>query len=260
MRSPLDVLHDFSVRRATPRQTMAALIAHDGWLVPMSWALSDLGCTRLHTLYLAEPATVPAGELWCYTSPEALTEGRAQLAAHHALGCYAGPVRGVELFERLPDTLARLEINPGLAAEHRFFAQHRALGLIRELARTRSLERALDTRADDLIERLLAFGSYQLLVAGDAPRFALSTPQLARPLAAFTSREACAVACTRERVEDPAASAIAGDVLFRLVERHDADGIALIGADGACTYELDRATCEMIVRLDEHRRARGTTP
>jgi hypothetical protein len=249
MTYPLDVLTAFSARRATPRETVAALIAHDAWLVPMSWALADPRRTRFDTLYLAEPATVPDDELWLYTNPGELAEARGKLASRHNLGCYAGPVSGVELFENLPDTIHRLEINPGLPTERCFFAKGRALVQIRELARTFGLEHALEQRADDVIERLLAFPVYQLLVEDGAPRHALATPQLKRPLTVFTSREACAITARRQELANPATEVLTGRALFPLVEAAGADGVALIASDGGATYELDRSTCDLLVQL-----------
>jgi hypothetical protein len=249
MTSPLDALTAFSARRAPPRETLAALIAHDGWVVPMSWALADPRRNRFDTLYLAAPATVPTDELWLFTSAAELDSARAKLAAHHNLGCYAGPVGGIELFESLPDTLRRIQINPGLPTEHCFFAQGRALGLIRDAARTIGLDRALAQHAEDLLDRLLAFPTYHLLVGDGAPHRALSTPQLKQPLVVFTSRKACAIAARRHDIDDPATSMLAGSALFPLVERTGADGIVLFGRDGEATYELDRATCELLVKL-----------
>jgi hypothetical protein len=121
--------------------------------------------------------------------------------------------------------------------------------LIRELARTFGLEHAQEQRADDVIERLLAFPRYHLLVEDGAPRHALATPQLERPLAVFTSREACALTARRHELVNPATEVLTGRALFPLVEAAGADGIALIASDGGATYELDRGTCELLVRL-----------
>lgn len=249
MTYPLDVLHAFSLRRATPRETVAALIAHDAWIAPMSWALADPRRNQFHTLYLAEPTTVPADELWLFTSPEALDTARDKLAAHHNLGCYAGPVSGVELFESLPDTLRSVQINPGLPTEQCFFAKGRALGVIRDLARTIGLDLALEQRTDDLIDRLLGYPAYQLLVSDGVPRRPLATAQLKQPLVVFTSREACAIAARDHELAAPATSTLSGEALFPVVEQAAADGIILIGRDGTATYELDRATCELLVSL-----------
>jgi hypothetical protein len=80
-----EVLRQFSKGQLTPYRAMCALVDHDGWLVPVGWAITVHGRDVYETVHLetGEP-TFPPGQLWLFTDADALAHAGWSAAEQQA--------------------------------------------------------------------------------------------------------------------------------------------------------------------------------
>jgi hypothetical protein len=210
-----EVLRQFSKGQLTPYQAMNALVAHDGWLVPIGWAMTVLGRDRCEMVHLetGEP-TFPPGQLWVFTDADALARAREALAGKVALGTYVSPVTGIDVFGRLLDGIV-LEINPGSPREETFFAQGPAIKATRILAQSMGLSRALADNAADVGERIRTFEGYIVLVRRSTGRLVTIRPDdCTDQLIVFTARDVAEAFVSRHGLDDAVATPVEPPKLF----------------------------------------------
>lgn len=210
-----EVLRQFSMKQITPYQAMQALVDHEGWLVPIGWAMTVLGRDRCEMVHLetGEP-TFPPGQLWVFTDADALARAREALAGKVALGTYVSPVTGIDVFGRLLDGIV-LEINPGLPREETFFAQGPAIMATRILGQSVGLSRALAGNADDIGERIRTFEGYIVLARRSTGKLVtIRADDLADQLVVFIARDAAEAFVPRLGLEDVAVVPVEAPKLF----------------------------------------------
>jgi hypothetical protein len=147
-RMVIETLRAFFEKQTTAPRLVRALVAHDGWYVPMLWAMTVLRRTSFDDVVGERRGSIAFEALRAFTSRDAVIEAREE-------GCYVGPIRGSELFDKLPIMLTTIDVNPGLAAASRWSIEGAGIDVMREIGRARALERAIDTWAPDVRQRLV---------------------------------------------------------------------------------------------------------
>jgi len=112
MSDPIEILRRRARGEVGPDDAMRVLASHDGWYAPVTYAAEAFRTDRFERLCVwgTEARNVPPGRLCLFTSVE---RGAILQAKGIDPGPCAGPLRGSTLFEKLPDTLASADINPG---------------------------------------------------------------------------------------------------------------------------------------------------
>ncbi len=106
-----NVLNRFAEHKASQHEVMRALVAHDEWLVPATYASQTLGRTKLDQLVLfGTDFAYPPGTLWIFTD---LESGTLASETGARLGPYQGGLRGSELFAELPESITEIVVNHG---------------------------------------------------------------------------------------------------------------------------------------------------
>ncbi len=145
---PIEALRAFSKKQVPPHQLVQALVAHDGWYVPMLWAMMVLRHSSFEDVVGEHRGSMGFETLRAFTSREAVTEVGED-------GCYVGPIRGSELFEKLPVLLQMIEVNPGLDSAWTT-RERSSLECVQEIAKGMALAHAIDRWAPGVRERLLS--------------------------------------------------------------------------------------------------------
>jgi hypothetical protein len=159
-------------------QVMRALVTHDGWYVPVSFASRTWGQTEFDQILFdqihpAFPDPPPEPVLHVFTDRES-----ALLADGQATGRYGGPVSGVKLMRTLDGDVTALIVNPASPREHQWFIAPAGFEIAVGWAGAVAVEQALASRGAGPVPagELLAH-RYQLLL--EKPNHALA--QIALP-------------------------------------------------------------------------------
>jgi hypothetical protein len=142
-------------------QVMRALVAHDGWYVPVpfaerAWGQSDFG--RVLTFDRAAPTSV----LTAFTDQDC-----ALLADGQPLGRYGGPVPGQALMAALDASVSALIVNPASPREHQWYIAAGGFEIAVGWATALAAERALARRGRGPVPvRELLAHRFHLLVDG----------------------------------------------------------------------------------------------
>lgn len=112
-------LIDFSVSKFGNHHVMRALMRHDDWLVPSTFAARVLGKESQDLLMLGDTIKHPPGTLLLYTDVE------SALLAHETsnieLGPFARGIRGIDVFGALPAGFSTVAINEGCWKDQKLY-------------------------------------------------------------------------------------------------------------------------------------------
>jgi hypothetical protein len=156
-------LVDFAERspasQADIDQVMRALVSHDDWYLPVSFADRVWGQSRYEReLIFAD--LEPTRVLNVFTDHES-----ALLADGQPIGVYGGPVSGVRLMRALDDHVEALIVNPASPREHQWFIASPGFPIAAAWATAIGVERALAGRANGPVPAAELLGHrYHLLL------------------------------------------------------------------------------------------------
>lgn len=134
-------------------QVMRALVSHDGWFVPVSFAEKVWGQTAFEQTLMLGEVVEPQPVLNVFTDADA-----ALLAQGQGLGLYGGPVLGATFMRALGPDIEALIVNRASPREHQWFISAMAFEIAAAWATAIAVEEALAHRgngpvpARDLLE------------------------------------------------------------------------------------------------------------
>jgi hypothetical protein len=246
--NPLDILKGFASKQATPEEVMRALISWDGWFAPALYAAEAFGKNLFeHACVWGTESRVPPGHLWLFTGAD---RGPLLVQRGASPGPYVGPLVGATLFEKLPQGITQIEINPGSPPAEAFFVGAHGLPLTRQLGAAIGLESAFAS-GTNLVDRLVDYEQYILFITPkDAIATAVGAAGMQNPALVFTSFD-----CARAGLQlmgNAAASlrqtTMTGKELFTRFGSFGIDGLLVnAGGPGAARGRVLRAeTCRGI--------------
>ena len=153
---------------ATVNQVLRGLMAHKGWLVPVSFFEPE-EVRDTYKVAFGPRHQIPHAELWIYTEQGTATYAVQQGAL---LGAYVTMIPGTVLFQRMPEAAQTLKVNAGGYAEDLLELERVSFDRLALWARTVELEQAMagvgDPTADlQLMAKLRAHGEYHLALLPD---------------------------------------------------------------------------------------------
>jgi hypothetical protein len=240
----LSVLERFAAKTATVNEVLRALVAHEGYFVPIGFA-PELGRSLFERIVqLSEAGVPPKGELYVFSDETCL-----DLVSEQPLGSFVAPVSGLELFCALPEPgrgLTKLKVNPGGRQDHFWFMGEEALPLARlwgQALRLEALLAAPERSRAGLHAALRTFEGFTLLAtAQDAVATAQGAGGLKNPAMVFTAPDA--VERVLAQVKGLRAVHLSGTQLFELLPRAGVDGVVfnVMGPGPAAAFPLSLAT------------------
>jgi hypothetical protein len=246
-----DLLRRFSRKQASVDDAMRGLVSHDGWYAPMGWAAKAFDTNRFDEVCLwGSSSALPPATLWLFTDKDA---GEEALQRGLVPGPVAGPLQGTRVFERVPDGLETVQVNPGSPQADGWYMGGKAIPLGRAWARAVTLEQAIDQGT----EFGLALGRYPsfgvLADASAALVTAVGAAGLKNPGLIFSASDC--LEAGRAKLGAAAAPfgahVLAGPTLFGGLDRFGVDGYILNVAGVGPTRVFDREICQAIVALVE---------
>ena len=189
----LSILNEFAQGRANSPQAIRALIAHDGWFVPVEWAVEVCKLHRFETIVACGEPTTPSDRLCLFTSKEAVHTAEERCATDFGLhlGPYGGPLPGSTVFAQLSHGFTSFEVDPFCIAGPNFSLVAAGIDLARRFTSAVALENSLFDSASNAIQQILDFDHYIVLVtASGAPVTAIGAAGMKNPALVFTAEDA----------------------------------------------------------------------
>lgn len=237
-------------RPAVGHAAMRAVVSHDGWFAPSSWAVPRVE-RRAGVMFLPRARVAnepPPWRLWIFTGQRELQAARAD---GRELGPYSGPLRGVELFGALssdPD-ITEVSINPVGELRHGWFLDASVFPCVARWVGALRLESALRPDTSGLQERVVAYPSYVVCVDANtrSPRLLRSKQPERVCLPAFTAPDH-AEHFARLLGGGTQSVGITGAQLFALAASLWVDGVAL-NPDGGSALFIPGHACRELTQL-----------
>ena len=189
MNVAIEALQRFAQKKASADEVMRALVSYDGWFAPGGWVTEAFGTNMFERACVwGERSTVPPGHLWLFTDPDG---GLRVQARGGSPGFYVGPLRGSTLFEKLPEGITQIEVNPCAPPDSAWFIGGGGVPLARLLGRAIALEQACVT-GTGVVDRLLDYDGYlALLTPAKAIVTAVGAGGMKNPGLVFTTPDCC---------------------------------------------------------------------
>ena len=187
---PIEALGAFARKKATKDELLRALCEYDRWFAPIDVATEVMSGKTFECLSVwGAQSKVPAAALYLFTDAEA----GQRAAKTTALGGYAAPLAGAELFRSVPKRYTEVHVNPGSAPEASWFIGGDWVELARRWGAAVVLEKLISgKRKRDLTQELIDFESFSTL---KTPKGTLATAPgaggLKNPAMVFTASDCC---------------------------------------------------------------------
>jgi hypothetical protein len=228
-------------------RVMRALVEHDHWYVPLTYATRAWGQSTFEDT-VDFPAAVPNPVLTVFTD-----RASARQAEQYPLGRYGGPFDGVRLFGALDPAYSALVVNPASAPEHQWYISDTGFPIAEMWADGVLVERALARRSARGIpvSDLRSHRRYLLLLTQPGNGLLMIEPSRGggRMAVCFTAADRAEefLACLPDPVRPQAGLRdIDGPQLFRMLRDIGAGGLVVNpGKSGQAVLsgsDLDRLT------------------
>ncbi|WP_194895512.1 SseB family protein [Catenulispora pinisilvae] len=244
------VLADYARGEASESDVVRALLAHDGWYAPMLWLSEVFPDRKVYDSMIPTPALgqAPApGRLWVFTDAEQVA---AAIEAGSAFAAAGGPVRGVELFGALGNSVSEIQVNPAGLAEHGWSVgiDDAVLDFLARWIGALEVETSLSESAEDLGERLAGFQHYVVPVDDTGrPRVVSLHKPPGNYVMAFTAPDLYA----EHQKRDPGVTGAAdmpAATLFQLADYDGVDGVVLDMKESD-SFILPQDLCSAVLKL-----------
>jgi hypothetical protein len=243
-----DVLRRFSEKRATGDEVMRALVTYDGWFAPGGWAAEAFGTDQFERACIwGAQSTIPPGQLWLFTDADG---GPLVQARGGQPGFYVGPLRGSTLFEKLPEGISQIEVNPCAPPDKAWFIGAPGVPFARNLGRALALEQALMGGAN-VVDRLLDYSGYlAFLTPSGTIATAVGAGGMQNPGMIFTAPDCrdAALAKIGGAAAQLKQTAIDGASLFGQFDKLGIDGLVVNIAGPGTPKALTREMCQGIAQ------------
>jgi hypothetical protein len=250
MTAPLDTLARFARKEVDHLAALRSLVSHDGWFAPATFAMEAFATNVFDKMCLwgNETRGIPPGKLFLFTDE---TRGPILQARGADPGPCVGPLRGSTIFAKLPNGIQSLEVNPGSPTSEGFFIDAQSFPLARAWGRAIALETALENGSSDMIDRLIAYDDYGILVT---PAMSIATlvgaAGLKNPGMVFTTLDS--LVRLKEKIGVSASTlketTMRGAVLFEKVASFGIDGLILNPVGPGPVKVFDASVCEGIAQ------------
>lgn len=242
------VLRRFSQKQVSVDEVMRALVSYDAWVGPASWAAEAFATTVFDQAYaLGSTPKVPRGEFWLFTSEEAASRAAASGLAP---GLYVAPLRGSLVFERLPNGIETLKVNPGSPSEAGWIMGAKAMPLCGAWARAITLERKIES-GEPVALALGMHPEFGVLVSANGGLVsAKGAAGMQNPGLIFSAADCMNAGASRIAGGDALRrGVIPGPTLFKDLAGLGVDGYILNFAGVGPTRAFDRELCKGIAEL-----------
>ena len=156
-------LADYASGKADKDQVMRALVGHDGWFVPTTFATDALGEKVFErTILLGAPADTAPADLTIFTDPEATLTAYGQ-----PLGPFVGKLPGLRVFRASGDRYDSVRVNPASPEAEQWVIAREGFASAKVWAKAVALERSLASTGERGLphRELRAYAGYTVLIS-----------------------------------------------------------------------------------------------